>query len=477
MISALFIGYNLKIFEKKSKSIKELFKFSVEVTFEQFNTIDVENKYDCNAKSLKVCDINDPTTLFGCKELSVRCQHFENNTEFKENGKTYNIPKNKYETEGYALSIVNIVGACNPYHGDLVLVTANADSNDYMLICSCKNPGFIGNTSLLNSCEDIFICNGEIDDLNKPLEQINCKCGPTEKSVRYNSGVPTCKPLLVYEANEMYEDWSPYIQWLSDRKIQVNVFNNTIQKNLKTSILLNPCTSSIHDLSVEIPNSQYSSVTKTCHYHDYGLPLRTGLLDEPNKHARVDGGLVTGAYDSIRLSGGNSGQAMFGALRASMNFVPDNEPSILHDMIIPRDITVGISTSQLRITTYREHNPFGWPSPAWGPQCLTRPSFKWNCYIKQNTKWEYYGLPRLGYAELNSAWSQHDLWNTAYTLYNDSFWINNNGIHVNNQRLNDVHNIGITTHGYGIKISGGPDTGLLAFSHEEDWRAHYNTIT
>lgn len=468
LVFALFIGYRLRLFATPLESPNKLVRFSVDVVFKQNDTVSIENKYDCNAKSLRVCLMNDPTTLFGCRELTVRCQHFSKNTEFKENGKTFEIPKNKSDNEGYALAITHLAEACNPYHGDLVLVTANSESNEYMLICSCKNPGFIGNTLLLNACEEVFICNGKIDDLNKPLNEINCECGSTELSVRYNTGVPVCKAMLVHEANKKYDDWSPYIRWISDRKINKNIFNNTIQQNLKTSVLLNPCSSSANDLLTPIPGGAYSTLTGTCTYTDYGLPIRNGLLKDPAKtYARIDGAIMTGRYEFLRLSGDNSGVPTFGALRAAMLFVDDARSA---DMVFPHSISTAGNLSQLRITLRSR--------AAWGPKCETRVGLRWNCYVRNAP--EYYtqrNLPRFGFEDLPTLWSQRELWNAVESLFNDAFPINAKGIYVDNKRLNDVAGKGYTTMGYGLKLHATGDSGMLSFKNNNDWKVHLNTLT
>jgi hypothetical protein len=93
------------------------------------------------------------------------------------NGEKILIPKNNDANEGYAMSIGHLADACNPYHGDLVLIAADNDGRDHMLVCQCKNPGFIGNDHILGNCEDVRICDdGKIDDINRPLAMINCVC-------------------------------------------------------------------------------------------------------------------------------------------------------------------------------------------------------------------------------------------------------------------------------------------------------------
>lgn len=104
--------------------------------------MDIDNSYDCNVNSLRVCCLDDKTSLFGCKELLDKCVHF--NTQYEDG--VIIIPKNKNPNEGYAPAVNNINHACNIYHGDFMLVTTSQNySNDYRFICKCKYDGYIGN--------------------------------------------------------------------------------------------------------------------------------------------------------------------------------------------------------------------------------------------------------------------------------------------------------------------------------------------
>jgi hypothetical protein len=70
----------------------EVEKFNLDVYYDPYpREIDIWNQYDCNPKSLKICLIDDPTTLLGCKELVVRCVHFDKDTEYH-NGTVEIIP-------------------------------------------------------------------------------------------------------------------------------------------------------------------------------------------------------------------------------------------------------------------------------------------------------------------------------------------------------------------------------------------------
>lgn len=254
-------------------------RFSTSLRFDPYpSTVNIENRYDCNADSLRRCLVDDPTTLFGCRELAVRCVHFDKDTEYRSNGSSRTIPKNARPEEGYALALTTLMESCNPYHGDPVLVAANAESNEYMLLCQCKNPGYIGNVHLLGACDTPFVCNGKVESLDRPLDQVECKCGPAETTKRYADGMPICKRLLVWEANARYDDWSSLVQWKSPRMLETRHFNPTIRDNVRSSVLLDPCSNSVHDTSVAIPNGQFDPTNNTCRFKDYGYPIETDVL-------------------------------------------------------------------------------------------------------------------------------------------------------------------------------------------------------
>lgn len=326
-------------------------KFRTEIEYEEYpDEVIIENKYDCNVNSLRKCRTDDSTTLYGCKELSVRCQHFDHDTEYMFNGNSKIIPKNEDPKEGYALAITHISDACNAYHGDMVLVSLTADSTEYMMICQCKNPGYIGNEHLLGACSTPFICNGKVDNINQPLNKINCQCQQNEKSIRYDDGLPVCKPMLVKEANELHNDWSYLVPWNSDRITSKDVFNPTIRDNLKTSKLLDTCRSSINDTTKEIKGGSYNDALKTCQFRDNGFPLVLGIFPE-TKHdlATVDGGLVTDTYDSIRVLDNVAGKRKINTITTRL--LANNDTENLGKIAIVTNDRIGVNnTSQLHLT-------------------------------------------------------------------------------------------------------------------------------
>lgn len=452
-------------------------RFTVDAHWDPYpSTVDVSNEYDCNASSLRVCKLDDPTTLFGCKELTVRCQHFDRDTDYLVYGKRYVIPRNKAPDEGYALAITHLSEACNPYHGDLVLVSINADATEYMIICECKNPGFIGNEHLLGACDTPFICKGRVVDINQPLNKVECKCSDLDRSVRYQNGLPVCKPMLVKEANERFDDWSSLVPWNSDRLISKSVFNTTIVDNLRTSRLLDPCANSLHDTSVRIPNSYFNDRTRSCHFQNFGLPVQTGLLAGPKKDAKpgntslvpIDGGINTGPYRYIRMSDNIAGKRKLVAIRAKLR-AAENMVEFADDVLLQapegiglgRSAQVSVSTAPVAIAP----RCFGyWPSY----QCVTQQYYH---YTKQD-------VPVPGYRPCPSSflWGQ-ELWNTAEELFSKSVHIELNGVWLDQEALGKLQQLTP----YGLILTSENETnnanGILSFTNQQDYDIHRRVVT
>lgn len=301
-------------------------KFSANVHFDPYpSTTNIENQYDCNAQSLRKCDITDSSTLFGCKELTARCRHFDEDVKYYRDGKESIIPKNSSPNEGYALAITTLADACNPYHGDLVLVAANRESTEYMLICSCKNPGFIGNEHLLGNCSDVFICDGKVDNIDQPFENIQCVCDTGKISKRANkTDAPVCEVMTVKDANEKLADWTDLLDFKGRDTLNIRHFNATLRGNLKVRELVNPCLYAINDYSINIPDAEYSYVGNRCRFYNSGIPVRTGVLEKPKEKpdASMDGVLESGPYDVIRFTDNVAGHRRRAAIYADMRFHP-----------------------------------------------------------------------------------------------------------------------------------------------------------
>lgn len=476
---ATLLVYLIILIHKKTTKFsfepKEIPKFSVDVQYDPYpSTIDINNKYDCTADSLRKCDINDSTTLFGCKELIVRCHHFDKDTEYVNNNETKIIPKNSTPTEGYALAITTIVDSCNPYHGDLTLVTTNDDSNEYMLICSCKNPGYIGNDNILGNCTTVFICNGQIDDIDKNLNDINCKCSEREISMRYEDGLPVCKSMTVKDANERFDDWSHLVPFNSNRQIDSNKYNVTISGNLKTSRLLDPCQNSIHDTSIEIINGKFDSINGRCVVLDYGLPLSTGLLDHHPEDDTVkiesvssDCVLATEKYLKARVSDNIAGVRRVNALTvAGLPFAQDLQNTTV--VVVPKHGMSFGKNGQMSITA----NPDIFNS--------CRCSGDWpnySCYVLQYFDHIEDNLTFPGHRLCPSSffWGQ-ELWNNSEFLVYNGVKFNRNGLYFDNDAWRKISSI----LPYGIQWSSGADSidsGILSFASPDDFKKHREVMT
>lgn len=99
IIYSIYISQKDVVFFGKNET--NLTRYSMpDFRYEEFpRTVDIENSYDCNIESLKTCKLDDQTSLFGCRELLVKCVHFDKDTEFN-NGEVV-VPKNKNTNEGY----------------------------------------------------------------------------------------------------------------------------------------------------------------------------------------------------------------------------------------------------------------------------------------------------------------------------------------------------------------------------------------
>lgn len=232
--------------------------------------IEIEQQYPCTINELRKCNINDQTSCFGCKSLIAECIHFdEDKTFIDSNGKKTIIKKNDTPEEGYCLSLKTFAEKCNPYHGDLVIV--ELDKEHLGLVCSCRNPGFIGNTNLYGDCSHVFVCNGHINDINQPITQIKCKCNDDQQSIISN-GVPICKEYTVSEYPKQAD--IPY-EYMT---LNIEYFNSTIRGNLPgQKVLRNPCSNCIlteRFCGHAYTDSQGTTTQCRSNFYGYGIPIR-----------------------------------------------------------------------------------------------------------------------------------------------------------------------------------------------------------
>lgn len=460
----------------KEKIIEE---FSVPLEFDPYpGPKTVSNLEDCNADSLKVCKLNDVTTNFGCKELLVQCKHFDKDTPyFDTNGRKSIIPKNNDPNEGYALALTIVADSCNPYHGDMTLVTTSKQSSEYMLVCSCKNSGYIGNESLLGNCTTPYICNGQIDSINKPLNQIECLCKATEVSERYDTGVPVCKTMNVNQANAKYEDWSYLVPWNSDRQLPIDKFNPTISDNLHTTRLLDPCRNSLHNTEYEIPGGRFNDLHGECDFTDYGLPVSNGMLrfnPRPTTNAKepkrsCDGGLLTGQYSFIRMTDDiNNVRKIYGiGVDDGVPFVKDLDKRKI--VLQPPD---GLSLGQSNALNITAH-----PRTFQAPLCKKFwPDLR--CDFENNYSHDFLGLPLAGSDDSpapNLFYSNGFQYVHNDQLISKGLVLTTRGVTFNYSR---IRNSNVRFYGLQWAHKLNPEkNGVLVFKEADDSLVHKNNIT
>lgn len=248
-ILIVVVIFLLRLFNKidwESNRQGELYEFSSDLRFDPFPTqIDVSNPYECSGTDLRLCKMDDQTSCIGCQSMISRCTHFSvDTTYFDDDGNQSTIPANSDPNTGYCMTITNddLNVDCNVYHGDLALIKVEPDSNTSMFFCNCKNPGFIGNTSLLGACDTAFICNGEVDNIDQPIENIKCKCPKTQYSIRNTANIPMCVDMTIEEGNRngILND---VINEVDDQYLApIEIFNRGIRDNLnRVDKLLHPC--------------------------------------------------------------------------------------------------------------------------------------------------------------------------------------------------------------------------------------------
>lgn len=163
--------------------------------------IDIHNDWECTGDNLRLCDVNDALSCEGCMNLNASCINFVVDSKYiRPDGTPTFIPRNKNSTEGYCLALDVKRVTCNFFHGELAIVNTNPKDRECSLLCVCKNPGYIGNTSIIGDCSTPFICDGNVDDINQPIEKINCKCNKRDLvSARNSENIPYCRGKLVSE--------------------------------------------------------------------------------------------------------------------------------------------------------------------------------------------------------------------------------------------------------------------------------------
>lgn len=213
--------------------------FSYDIKFDPFpSNIVITNPYQCTETDLKPCKLDDALSCAGCQNLIARCTHFETDAKIVVDGEVVGtVPKNDTSDDGYCLATTSVVDSCNPFHGDLAIAKANKETELSQLICICKNPGAVGNTTLLGNCSTPFVCDGKVEDINVPLSQIKCVCGNDRVAATAEvSQLPICQRDSV-----LTHDYTNH-QYPSDDFVDIDRFNADVRANVSASKLRNPCT-------------------------------------------------------------------------------------------------------------------------------------------------------------------------------------------------------------------------------------------
>lgn len=211
------------------KRLVELEEFTSNLRLDPLtDEVELTNQYDCTTNKPRICEVNNNTSCFGCKSLVAKCVHLDKDTKYVHEGVVDVLKKNENPNEGYCLSLKQLTEACNPYHGDLVLVSINKVDSAY--ICMCRNPGYIGNMNILGACDTPFICNGNVENINVQFNELKCNCvaGFTSKTI---NNIPICKMQTVYETR--YEN--------IPQAIDKFVYDKTIANNFNGDYIKNPC--------------------------------------------------------------------------------------------------------------------------------------------------------------------------------------------------------------------------------------------
>ena len=288
-----------------------LYPFSnPDVRFDPFpNSIDINNPHKCTGTEPRICNLTDGFSCIGCQSLFARCVEITDDISFfRPDGTKTTLPRTD-PGYGYCLTIddeLNVV--CNVFHGDLAIIQLSPDAPESMFFCNCRAPGLIGNESILGACDTVFMCNGNIDKLNQPLDDINCVCDKSQLSVR-RGDIPSCRTKTVDEASRdgtlSSLNLAPRIQ-MSLPATRDN-FNTTIVDNINIDMMLSPCgfcpvtgaRIPNHTLG-NVPSSTFCTITydaafKSSRNEYFGIPYRRNRF---NRLLRGDGGpdCVLGVY-------------------------------------------------------------------------------------------------------------------------------------------------------------------------------------
>lgn len=234
--------YSKKIIPNK----RTLNKFSVSFRYKEPPKRRIVEDTDCIPSKKRLCSISDPTTLLGCMNFAT-CNHYDVDTKYIDTtGEEFILPKNSTPDEGYAFPIENPDHKCNIYMGDIVIVSNDNKNSKFMLMCECKYPGYVDKTTVFGNCNNPLICNGRVDSLDKPLEQINCLCNEKATfSTHTPDGIPYCKEMTFAEAKEQLITCPEFDVGTLD----IKVMDPTYQQNTCFTKSIDFCKQNIFDLT------------------------------------------------------------------------------------------------------------------------------------------------------------------------------------------------------------------------------------
>lgn len=468
---------------------KVLPKFFKDIKFSEYpEVLEIQpGKFKCDAKNLHKCLLDDPTTLLGCRELNVRCQNFETETKFKDSdGSEYVIPKNETPNDGYALVVRSLMENCNIWHGDPVLVTSTtADSStiaaaeqSYLLVCQCKNPGYIGNSTILGACDTPFICNGLVDDVNQPLDKINCKCRNDQKQVRYNTlQLPVCKDKLVKDLNEESGDWTSMINWQHDRLVPASQYPSYVRDNTNINKLYDPCRSAINNVNIElaghvedlsdIKGSNAKSKRNACVLVGKDIPvygIREKNFNKNSDDTFPNSGIASDSWDYFRYSYFVGGEESPTALRA-----------LVHDIDPRRKVTVVPKRRtwpfvSIRPKKYHEYTLSGvCEGVAGGQKCEIKNNF--SSVDTLTYSWRF-GIPKSNFRPLAFGHSDESIWKPMEWLsYQKSQGLNM-------RRNTSIEKLRYYGYIYGLNSSAQIErSGAVRMKSGKDFILHRNSIS
>lgn len=265
---------------------------------------------DCSPAAKQICKLDDPSTWANCRQAPVTCKHFTRDVIY--NG--VKLERNRLN-EGYALASIDNTINCNPYTGDLVLVD-NAKSTNlepkYNFMCACKYPEAIGKTTMYGDCDKVYMCNGQIENINRPMQQMNCKQDVESKlkyiQVRDKNKLPMLKPKPLSAFTS--DDWKYSLRSTSSKKRRLMPVSGLHDRAVevfgsKTNQLIDTCSVSMFGDST---GRTYSAKANGCQSGPHTIPYTVdndvNKTSNMFKDSTAADGIMPIDYQAVRIGGG-----------------------------------------------------------------------------------------------------------------------------------------------------------------------------